>query len=1037
MKVIANLVNSNFVEKAKAMAENVVTEEDLKAPVVVGGPAAVKEAKVTGEKEITVTFESAVDKTADVKFTFTGPASITQTVTWDSTQKVAKIASSAVILEGAYTIKAEGTNVDTAKATATFVVAKNGAGTIEFLSDKLIKTRDHSTTGRAYVYFKVMDKYGKDTTSTVVASDLNISASRSFTGTPEISSDNKNRMVIDFADNSGFGTDIKNVTVTIIDKNTGVSVSKSLEVADKAQVSELTFGTITYPVESPVLTAVKVDKVTAAYIPIVAKDQYGNAVIKKTDATSFADITNDITFVASDSALPITAGQIEEYVDTATAVKGIRFVVNTDNITIAKTVMLTAVSNLNGKSASISFDTKEVAKAEKIQLGSQAQTVAKGDAKEMLRIPLTVYDSEGILLSIDDIIKNIDDGNLTISVSDALKVGGSSSGAPLVTYARTGEYKGMIVNSDPLLTSPPTATGIITVSTSKNVATYTVDMKDAAYPREVYVNTAPAANMLMGAFTQYNYKFMDQYGRTLPDSMLSTSRSLVKFTVSNGAIAKIQALRAATLAPAPDFVDTDSDGTFDGEDGTTKVTSTEATGEQVIWTKVKYLYGSKAVRIDTNTANTEGSTNVRAELYKLNTAGAANEKTMTNWSSSSTLDTTIQVTKGVPSSLTFEIQDIPTLYAPMGTIGLGNDGSVALNGADPYAYPVTVLAKNGSTSYALPTNRILSVTTTDTSYIGISGTALGDVTLSNQDYKWVVGAKDADGLGTATATGLWTNGFKAATDPDTKEVSIKVTISTDAGIKDITKTFSVSKEVKKAVSVKFAQYKDGTGGVPVDTAEPDKLNSDSQEVTSLTGTAATIKANWVYVYEIDQYGVYTSQGATPTLTNASPDRFVNAITMVGNKLVFNKEQAKANEDIFVMYKAASGAYNTFKMKVTDGLTALDVTAPTVVVTTTGNNNGAIAAAETLIMTFNEAMDPTTVTVANIDTVLAPSGGHSHLDGDGAMTSATWSVGNTVLTITYLAGTSIPDVASGDTITPTLTDLAGNQVAAFTIAAGEF
>lgn len=120
--------------------------------------------------------------------------------------------------------------------------------------------------------------------------------------------------------------------------------------------------------------------------------------------------------------------------------------------------------------------------------------------------------------------------------------------------------------------------------------------------------------------------------------------------------------------------------------------------------------------------------------------------------------------------------------------------------------------------------------------------------------------------------------------------------------------------------------------------------------------------------------------------------------------------------------------------------AKEATAPTVAWSTTGNANAVIAAAETLVLTFSEAMTATTITNANIQTVLVPSA-HTHLDGDGAIGSAAWSVGNTVLTITYSAGTSAPTITTADTITATgFTDLAGNALTTvnpYTVVATDF
>jgi len=120
------------------------------------------------------------------------------------------------------------------------------------------------------------------------------------------------------------------------------------------------------------------------------------------------------------------------------------------------------------------------------------------------------------------------------------------------------------------------------------------------------------------------------------------------------------------------------------------------------------------------------------------------------------------------------------------------------------------------------------------------------------------------------------------------------------------------------------------------------------------------------------------------------------------------------------------------------ISVADGTVTSVAWSTTGNDNGAIAAAETLVLTFSGAMTATAVNNGNIDVVILPSA-HSHLDGAGAIGSATWSVGNTVLTVVYSAGTSAPTLVTADTLTYTLLDANGNVsvIAPYTVLATDF
>jgi len=84
----------------------------------------------------------------------------------------------------------------------------------------------------------------------------------------------------------------------------------------------------------------------------------------------------------------------------------------------------------------------------------------------------------------------------------------------------------------------------------------------------------------------------------------------------------------------------------------------------------------------------------------------------------------------------------------------------------------------------------------------------------------------------------------------------------------------------------------------------------------------------------------------------------------------------------------------------------------------GGGNG-IQAGDQVVITFKGETNGATIDAANIDTVLALSGGHSWKDGSGAIGSAIWSTNtymNDTLTITLSTDTSAPTVALLDTLT---------------------
>ncbi len=97
---------------------------------------------------------------------------------------------------------------------------------------------------------------------------------------------------------------------------------------------------------------------------------------------------------------------------------------------------------------------------------------------------------------------------------------------------------------------------------------------------------------------------------------------------------------------------------------------------------------------------------------------------------------------------------------------------------------------------------------------------------------------------------------------------------------------------------------------------------------------------------------------------------------------------------------------------------VDTTGPVLSSVVAKNTGGTDAkeAGDTLELTFGEATNKPVINAANVNTVLVLNNSHSWLDGAGALGTATWSTDGTKLTIALTAGTSVPTVAVGDTVT---------------------
>jgi hypothetical protein len=95
--------------------------------------------------------------------------------------------------------------------------------------------------------------------------------------------------------------------------------------------------------------------------------------------------------------------------------------------------------------------------------------------------------------------------------------------------------------------------------------------------------------------------------------------------------------------------------------------------------------------------------------------------------------------------------------------------------------------------------------------------------------------------------------------------------------------------------------------------------------------------------------------------------------------------------------------------------AMTPTLTMAVAANTGNQDG-LGAGDTVVLSFSSATNQPSITASNIDSVLALNNSHSWKDGSGAIGSANWSNGGTMLTITLSATTSAPTIAAGDAIT---------------------
>lgn len=108
-----------------------------------------------------------------------------------------------------------------------------------------------------------------------------------------------------------------------------------------------------------------------------------------------------------------------------------------------------------------------------------------------------------------------------------------------------------------------------------------------------------------------------------------------------------------------------------------------------------------------------------------------------------------------------------------------------------------------------------------------------------------------------------------------------------------------------------------------------------------------------------------------------------------------------------------------------------------------NNTGGTGnkeAGDSLVLTFNEATNKPAISSANVAATLALNNSHSWLDGAAVLGATSWNAAGTALTITLTAGTSLPTVAVGDTVTVqgiVIQDTLGNAATGSKVISGTF
>lgn len=393
----------------------------------------VESVTAVGAKKIEVKFNKAIDTTKatiEVKKGTVKPS--VKAITFAEDKKSAVIEFNTNLVAGEYTVNVSGLTTETLTGKTTLEAEK--LAKIEFLSDVAVISGNTVTTSVV-----AKNQYGEDVTAKLAVGTVSATTSKGTSATV----DNKGKLTVT---NTAPYTVGEKVVVTIVDSATGLVTTKTLTVAQSADVKTIEIGELTTDnkdlVGKPINVTAMTTNATQYYLPITVKDQYGNAL----KASQLAGVN----VLSSNS-------NIVNLASTA--------IVDTDNGTVIKfqaaggsathgTAVITVVSAGTGVTANTAIEVKENAKIDLVTVDAPATELKLGKATEL---PVSVVDTYGKEIALKDLtIAGTGTATLTLGT-------GTTITAANATLSVVQDY----VNNKAVIKLTPSAkTVILTVTTA-------------------------------------------------------------------------------------------------------------------------------------------------------------------------------------------------------------------------------------------------------------------------------------------------------------------------------------------------------------------------------------------------------------------------------------------------------------------------------------------------------------------------------------------------------------------------------------------
>jgi hypothetical protein len=522
-----DLKKLNFDSETLKAYEDAIAPEIAKKEVV-----KVQTVNAVGAKKIEVKFNKAIDTTKatiEVKKGTVKPS--VKAITFAEDKKSAVIEFNTNLAAGEYTVNVSGLTTETLTAKTTVEAEK--LTKIEFLSDVAVISGNNVTTSVV-----AKNQYGEDVTAKLAATTVSATTSKGTSATV----DNKGKLTVI---NSVAYTVGEKVVVTIVDSETGLVTTKTLTVAQAADVKSIELGELTTDnkdlVGKPINVTAMTDNATQYYLPITVKDQYGN-VLKASQLVG-------VNVLSSNS-------NIMNLATTA--------IVDTDNGTVIKfqsagasatygTTVITVVSAGTGVTANTAIEVKENAKIDVVTIEAPA-TELKLNTPTAL--PVSVVDTYGKEIALKDLQMTASGNVLTLA-------SGSTITATNATFSIVQDY----VNNKAIVKITPTAKNVILTVATATGKTQNLTLTANAKPVVAGIKginsdfvTMLANDTTLTTKLDDKVEFVDQYGEDIDAPAFGTSTTATHFTITEKDAANVVttysngAITASTTAGTETYV---------------------------------------------------------------------------------------------------------------------------------------------------------------------------------------------------------------------------------------------------------------------------------------------------------------------------------------------------------------------------------------------------------------------------------------------------------------------------------------------------